>query len=280
MTNRSRFTKEKNEIAERDKEVEAKRNIVNIDNVINYCYCPMYYELKKNDEFPLLRDKFNIAMHKCFYHYIMALYRNDGLATMETLKKKFAHEWIKNNKQSKIILKPIDVKKPKKEDSLRKKGIDDIIGFIELMGRNSQTPIAINKPYEVKIAQNIYLRGKWEYIREIEKDGKPIIQIISLISDKNKFTTNHMAHHDLKLTADALAFKEIFGTDNFETVYMDISNQRETVSNREDYDFRILVNTVKSVALSIKYGLKCMSVSDQCYYCERRQDCQRAMRKL
>ena len=228
---------------------------LNIKDVLDYSWCPKYYELKNNNPNEQnLKEAYDLALHKCFYTYLLALQNNTLKDSLKTLKYKWGKEWIKQKTNSEIICTPSAVKRDT-YDAKRRAGIDAIITFDQLMN-TSQFPIVINKKYSIPITENIVLIGTWEYIREIESNGKKIIQLMKFRTENNRFQVLGQMNHDLELTAAALAFKNMFNADDFQLVYVDIYKKRMFPSYRNKKDFDLLKETVISVAKCIKNNIK------------------------
>lgn len=246
---------------------------LNIKDVLDYCWCPKYYELKNNNPNERnLKEAYDIALHKCFYQYLLAL-QNDTLEGLKTLKYRWGKEWIKQKTNSEIICTPSALKRDT-YDAKRKAGIEAIITFDKLM-KTPQYPIVINKEYSIQITKDVILTGTWEYIREIEIDDRKIIQLMKFRTENNRFQVLSQMNHDLELTAAALAFSKMFNINQaeFQLVYVDIYKKRMMSSYRTAKDFELLKETVISVAKCIKGGIKCISPDKKCYHCEYRDDC-------
>ena len=252
---------------------EEKINKVNIKDIIDYCKCPKYYKLKNKDsnEFNL-KEAYDKCLHKCFYCYLSGLQQDDIRSGIDTLKTRWGKEWIKLKKNSEIICTPSSFKRDT-YDGKRKAGIDAIFTFYDIMEKDKQFPIAINKDYELQITPNIILTGTWEYIREIERNGNKIIQLIKFQTESNRFRTNHQINHDLELTAAALVFKTMFNIDEFEIAYVDIYLKKLILTTRSSGDFKTLKNTIISTIKSIENNLECISPDVTCYHCEYRNNC-------
>lgn len=246
---------------------------IDIKDVIDFCKCPRYYNLKKNDPNNYnLKEAYDIALHKCFYSYLIGIQQEDARTGIDTLKTRWGKEWIKQKKNSQIMLTPSAFKRDT-YDAKRKAGVDAIITFNKLMEKDKQFPITVNRRYELPITDNITLTGTWEYIREIDRDGQDIIQILKFKTESNKFRTIHQMNHDLELTAAALAFKELFNPKEFELVYVDIYSKKQISSFRDEADFNLLKQTAISVVTCIQNNIECISPSKVCYHCEYRDVC-------
>ena len=116
---------------------------------MDFCWCPRYYDLKKNDPNKNIKELYDESLHKCFYEYLLALQNNSQSNGLETLKYRWGKEWIKQKKNSQILCTP-SASKRDTYDAKRKAGINAIITFDKLMD-TSQYPIIINKQYSLSI---------------------------------------------------------------------------------------------------------------------------------
>jgi len=212
-----------------------------------------------------------MALHRCFYSYLTAL-QNDTLTdSLKTLKYKWGKEWVKQKTNAEIICTPSALKRDT-YDAKRRAGIDAIITFDKLMN-TPQFPILVNKKYSIKIANNITLTGVWEYVREIEVNGKKVIQLMKFRTENNRFQVLGQMNHDLELTAAALAFSQMFSANDVQLVYVDIYKKKMISSYRTQKDFDLLKKTVISVARCIRGNIRCVSPDKKCYHCEYRDVC-------
>lgn len=245
---------------------------------MDYCWCPKYYDLKNtNPNEYNLKEAYDVALHKCFYQYLYAL-QNNTLEGIKTLKYRWGKEWIKQKTNTQVICTPSAVKRDT-YDAKRKAGIEAIITFDKLMD-TPQFPIIVNKSYSVQIAPNIMLTGVWEYVREVEVNGQKVIQILKFRTENNRFQVLSHMHHDIELTAAALAFYETFNTQNVQLVYVDIYKKKMIQSYRTQSDFKLLKDTVTSVVKCIQQGIRCVSPDKKCYHCEYRDTCSTSLSNL
>lgn len=245
---------------------------LDIKDVIDFCWCPKYYELKHdNPSENNLKEAYDVALHKCFYAYLTAL-QNDTLTdSIKTLKYKWGKEWVKQKSNSEIICTPSALKRDT-YDAKRRAGIDAIITFNKLMS-TPQYPILVNKRYSIQIAKDIVLTGTWEYVREIDIQDKKVIQLMKFRTENNRFQVLSQMNHDLELTAAALAFNQMFNVKAVQLVYVDIYKKKMMMSHRTQQDFNLLKETVISVAKCIKNNIRCISPDKKCYHCEYRDIC-------
>lgn len=245
---------------------------ISIKEVMDFCWCPEYYALKHNNPNESnLKEIYDTTLHKCFYAYLRALQNNTLNSGVEFIKHRWGQEWIKQKKNSEVICTPSAAKRDT-YDSKRRAGIDAIITFDKLMDV-PQCPVLINKEYAIKITKDIALTGIWEYIREIKIDEENRFQILKFRTENNRFQVDSQMRHDLELTAAALAFKKMFNAEDFDLVYVDIYKKKMFSSTRDEKDFLLLAQTVKSVVHCIQNNIKCVSPDKKCFHCEYRDIC-------
>ena len=242
-----------------------------IKDVIDFCWCPRYYDLKKNDpNHNNLKELYDNVLHKCFYEYLLGLQNNSSINGLETLKYRWGKEWIKQKKNSQLLCTPSATKRDT-YDAKRKAGIDAIITFDKLMN-TPQYPILINKQYSLTI-DSITLTGVWEYVREVEINGKKVFQILKFKTENNRFNVACNMNHDIELSAAAMAFLKAFNVESVQLVYVDIYKKKLITSFRNIKDYDLFKQTVISVAHWIKYNIRCVSPDKRCYHCEYRDVC-------
>lgn len=242
-----------------------------INDIQDFCFCPRYYLLKKNDtnEYTI-NQAYDRAVHRCIYEYLYMFQNDAKQISIDVLKRAWGREWIKQKTNSEMICTPSAGKRDT-YDIKRKNGINAIFAFDEMM-QEPQFPIIINKPYSIKIG-NVVVNGVWEYIREITRDGQKAFQIIRFRTESNRFDLKEQMNHDIALTAAYLAFKATFNQDNTELIYMDLYRKTMVPAFRTKNDITLFKETVRSVALSIKNNLQCVSPDKKCFHCEYRDIC-------
>ena len=250
---------------------------INIKDVIDYCFCPHYYFLKKNDPKNYnMKELYDVSLHKCFYEYLLALQTDTLYSRIDTLKYRWGKEWIKPKKNSEIICTPTASHRDTYNQK-RKTGIEALITFDKLMDE-PQFPIIINKPYEIHVSNNLILCGTWEYVREVTNDdNSKSIQIIKFKTEHDRFITNIASNHDLGLTAASMAFLNTFNVDSVELIYADIYKKKliSTIRGQSDYD--LLKQTVIDTFKCIKNDIKIISPDKKCFHCEYRNECEKIL---
>jgi hypothetical protein len=248
--------------------------VIDINEVTDFSFCPSYYEFKNSNKNEInLRTLYDKALHKTIYSYLLALQENRLENTLEFLKYKWGKEWI-NYKNIKELLITISSYEHDTYEKKRKKGIDAIFKFNDIMLKERQFPIIIGHKYQVEILPNIVLTGTLEYVRELTLDnGQKVIQVVKFSPEPNRFYTNMAKLYSLDLISMSYAFNEIFNVDYFQSVFVDIESKKVTtnVYNKSNYD--LLKKTVKSTVMCLQNGIKCVSPDYRCYCCEYRTHC-------
>lgn len=247
---------------------------INIKDVLNFCYCPNYYDLKHRTANECgIKEAYDRSLHDCFYTYLHALENGTLEGAMDFLKYHWGRKWIGYKTKKEIVLTPSSIERDGYE-SKRKQGIEAIITFRKLMD-TPQFPIIINKPYEVPITKNIILTGIWEYVREIKgEDGERVFQIMKFKTEGNRFQVNGQTSHDLELTAASLAFQYNFKVPKKpELAYMDIYKKHIIRSYRTEKDYKMLKKSIISVACCLKNQIRCVSPDKKCFHCDYRKLC-------
>ena len=246
--------------------------MLDIKDVVDFAFCPYYYEVKNSNPAVNFRTLYDQSLHKTIYAYLLALQEDKLDSTLEFLKYRWGQEWIKRKNAKDILLKRSAIKRDT-YDNLRKRGIDAIFKFNDIMLQDKQCPIIIGHKYQIEILPNVILTGTYEYVREITVGENKIIQLVKFNSMSNRFRTNVSQKYDFELIAMAYAFKETFNVDYFQTVSIDIESQITMINTYTDKEYDLLKRTTKSVVLSIQNDIKCLSPDMRCYHCEYRHIC-------
>ena len=247
--------------------------MIDIADVRDFCFCPQYYDLKNKDQNEInVRALYDKSLHRTFYAYLLALQENRLDSTLEFLKYRWGKEWIKYKNTKDILVTRSSIWRNSYEQ-LRKKGIDAIFNFNDIMLKDKQCPIIIGHKYQIEIIPNVILTGTYEYVREYTVNNKKVIQLVKFITFTNRFNTNIARQFDIELMAAAYAFKETFNVDYFQVVTIEIETKKTTVNTYTDKEYNLLKQTVKNVVLSIQNNIKCISPDKQCYHCEYRNIC-------
>ena len=152
--------------------------VINIQDVIDFCFCPKFAKLKNNNT--TLLTEYNKALYNTYYSFLHTLIKtsdSDKLEdAFERLKVSWGKEWIKENDFKSIQILPIN---PNVDtySKRRRMGIDTITNFYKLITLYEQYPITINKQYKLKIDE-FYICGNIDYIREVKINNQKRIQAV------------------------------------------------------------------------------------------------------
>lgn len=247
--------------------------VIDITDVKDFAFCPSYYELKNRNPNEInSKVLYDQSLHKTIYAYLLALQEDRLDSTLEFLKYRWGKEWIKYQNTKDILVTRSSIWTDTYE-KLRRKGIDAIFKFNEIMLKDKQCPIIIGHKYQIEILPNIILTGTYEYIRELTVKEQKIIQVVKFITTPDNFDTNIAKKFNIELIAMAYAFKETFNVDYFQVVSINVDTKRMLITSYTDKEYNLLKQSIKSTVLSIQNNIKCISPNKQCYHCEYRNVC-------
>lgn len=253
---------------------EEDKIIINIQEVLDYAYCPMMYKYKYidnlGDRYKTELEKYDICMHKCIYNFFTQAQFNK--ISIANLKASFASNWIKTNSITNIIYSEPSSWRDT-ENEKRKQGIEAIIKFYNLIKDNVGIPLVINKDYKVQMTSKIYLTGTFEVIREVaNKKGDKNIEILSIISD-GKFYNDMCLEKDLKVSAASYAFRKTFETREDIIKFYSIDKSKMYNTNRNKEDYKMLLNTVVNVCKCIHNEIFYICPTKKCHKCAYKKLC-------
>lgn len=252
---------------------------IDIQDVIDYCYCPMYYFLRtKYPDIYSASHLYDVRIKECFYRYIKK-FQADGIFDITSFKSDWGETWIKPryNRQSNILCY-VNGTKNDTHELRRKDGIKAIIALHNLLSVEKQYPILVNTKYDIPITKNIYLTGTFEYIREfVQEDNKSIIQLCFLITSYKGISTptRNFLDHGLFITSSCYAFLKTFNIDNdsFQPVIFEMYKKRKRLALRSMYDYELLKRTIINTVKCIVNNIWCISPDDKCFLCKYRMIC-------
>ena len=83
--------------------------VIDIKDIVNYIYCPQYYEFYNTKEDPTMAQLYNECIHSTFYAYLLSL-QNDTLDdTVGFLKYNWGKQWIKHKTLPNVYIKRSNV---------------------------------------------------------------------------------------------------------------------------------------------------------------------------
>lgn len=249
---------------------------IDIQEVIDYCKCPMYYFFKYKSsecktEYVSTIEKYDKDIHRVIYYSFSRAQEGLGIR-VEDIKASWGKAWVKDKRKSGIMFTDTLSNKDTYNER-RKKGIDSLISFQKKFSKNPGYPIIINQPFEVSINKKINLTGRFELIREVEDElNNKYIEVCTFKTDEH---TNSKVNreHDLNLAASALASKEYIDADNIKYMIYHVDKKSMTIHD----DSRIMESAFKksvvNIFKAIHNDLFYIAPSDKCFTCVYKEIC-------
>jgi len=249
--------------------------IIDIKEVLDYCYCPMLYKFNnENADFKNkninLREKYNKDIHSCAYAFF-ALIQNEDVVSLSGIKRTWGTLWIGDKSATDIVYAaPLILKDS--ESGLRKKGIATVINIYNKFKDNPGLPIMINKKYIIDIGDGLRLTGSFEIVREVEVNGEKIIELIDFkTEDKTRNTT--YVNNDLEITSSSLAYETLFEEKLDRVIFYGLDKNKMVVTKRNEEDYNMLKHTVKMVSICIKNNIFYVAPGTKCFDCIYKKKC-------
>ena len=217
------------------------------------------------------RDYYDIQLRSCIYKYLIKLQGDNlGNNAIQYLKTEWGKAWIKEKSNANVILHTAFMKDT--YNNLRNFGIRAIIFFGDLISKDKHFPIIINKNYEYEIG-GVKVRGVFEYISEIERNGETVFQVYHFNTLETKMATKDVPRNNIILLSEAHAFMDMFGQRNFELVSVDLFNEKVYTSIMTKELDLMLKRTVCDAAKCMKMDINIKSPDSKCFHCEIRNRC-------
>lgn len=244
---------------------------IDISEIIDYCFCPMLYKFRYKDTHLKTKyintiEKYDVDMHKVVYSFFSLIQAKEPVS-IEMLKRTWGSLWLGNKTKHEIAFSEPSTWRDTHNEK-RKDGLKAILKFFDKFSLKPGWPIAVNKKYEVEIAKNLILTGTWEVIREV--DGH--IEIIDFKVD-DKLHNKISIEKDLSVTAASYAFRKSFGTKEDALSYYGLSKGKKHNTGRTTDDYKMLVHTVKCVAIAVKNNLFYACPDSKCFSCPYKHMC-------
>lgn len=244
---------------------------IDIQELIDYSKCPMYYFLKykakdvKTEHINLI-EKYDEDIHKVIYFAFSRVREGKGI-DIKDIKSSWGRAWIKDKRKANIMFSESLMTKDTYNEK-RRRGIESLIKFHKQFSLNPGYPIAINSDYKLQINKFLTITGKFEILRE--NDDKDI-ELISFKTDEH--TNNRVVkEYDLKLTASSLALSDyIDGKHLKHSMYhvdKGVMYKTNADINKEFFKYNI-INIFKCIHNKIYY----MRADNSCYNCQYKDIC-------
>lgn len=253
---------------------------LSIEQIVDYCHCPLYYYLhwiepNPSEDTITVLEKYDRELHRTIYSFY-SLIQNREPATLSALKRSWGARWIGKKQASEIVINNSPSWR-NNYDQRRRRGTEAIVRFYDTFKENPGYPIAINVPYELKLSKGLVVTGTWELIREVElNNGKREIQLIYFKVD-DKVHHQVQMEYDLNIMAGQMAFEQSFNLKIGRSLTYGFEKGKihEMKASRGQRSF--FEHTVYCVAKSIKNRLFYASPSSTCDTCFYRTRCKQRL---
>lgn len=241
--------------------------IIDIQDIQDYIFCPVYLKLKKKDISTnniYIQSMYDEVIKNFTYAYNDKL-SNDKVSYSD-VKNFFGRLWMLNNNKDSYIY--MQSSKNDTYNKLRIKGINKTIAFHEYNINNPYKPIATNYKYSIDITSNIKLTGSIDLIRE--KEG--LVQVVNYIPSHN-YSSLNILNNDVKTIASSLAFRKMFNIEEDCTIIYSFDRDKEIPLNINETSFNKLKFNVLNIVNSIKNNICYFTSYDRCTKCKYSSIC-------
>lgn len=242
---------------------------VNINEIIDYSKCSMFYYLKYKkkaytDKINLL-EKYNECIHKVIYFSFCKL-QEGNIIRVEDIKNTWGRLWIKDKRKSSIIFSDSYLHKDIYNNK-RIKGLESLLTFREYLIKKPNFPICINQEYKFKLNDDLVIKGKFDVIRETKDEDNNIKLQTCVFKDDSEYT-KMMLKNDLKFNCDAIAIENSINEDyKIEHLIYYYEKNKEIEVKNTLADKRVFAHNVNTIYNLIKNNVYYMSVNKNCQSC-------------
>ena len=242
---------------------------IDIQQIIDYAKCPMYYKYKyidvdKKTNYVNIFEKYDKSIHRVIYNSLIRKQENH-IIRLDDIKRIWGVEWIKDKRKSKIVFAERKTYKDLYNER-RKKGLLGLLHFREVFNKTEAFPFLINKEYKITINNSFILTGNIELVQK-NIDGT----IECMLFKTNEYTNNKVnKNYDLKLIGNAVALSNMLETQHNEKIkyiifHIDKKTQYEIPIN--DINYKIFINNVSNIKKAIDNNIFYFVPEEKCYNC-------------
>ena len=248
---------------------------VNLQEIIDYAKCPMYYYFKykvpelKTDKINTI-EKYDKDIHSVVYYAFSRIQEGKDIE-IKDIKASWGRAWIKDKRKSNIIFGENLMTKDTYNER-RRKGLDSLLNFQSEFNINPGFPIAINQEYKLQVSKNLIIKNNFEVIRTIDDVYGKRTEIMTFKTDEH--TNNKIVKEfDLRLLANGIAAKELLNLNDINhTMYHIDKSSKVTYTNQElntDFFYYSVTNIFKAMYNNLYY----MNSDNTCYTCIYKDIC-------
>lgn len=242
--------------------------VLSIDEIVDYSVCPMlhyfkYVDTKSDCKIDML-DKYKQDLLKVIRYSFYMIQQGETLQ-IHSLTNMWGKLWIKDKRKSHIVFSESTASRDLYNDK-RVKGIEGIVKFRDFLLKNPGYPIVVDKEYKVKIDDDLYIKGKFQAIREVEnKNGDKEIQVCMFSPFGNNSRVNNT--YNLRFHCDALALEQ-YVQDNLSLSYlMYYIEKGKSVTKKYMDNKPMFIHNVRTISKLIKDRIYYMTSSENCDKC-------------
>jgi hypothetical protein len=244
---------------------------VNLQEIIDYAKCPMYYYFKykatdlKTEKINII-EKYDKDIHSVIYYAFSRVQEGSDIE-IKDIKASWGRAWIKDKRKSNIIFGENLMTKDTYNER-RRKGLDSLLNFQSEFNLNPGLPIAINQEYKLQVSKNLTIKNNFEVIRTIE--GRT--EIMTFKTDEH--TNNRVVkEYDLKLLANGIAANKLLNLNSTTHVMYHIDKSSKSIYNSQDLNTDFFNYSVTNIFKAMYNKLYYMNSDNTCYTCIYKEIC-------
>lgn len=248
---------------------------VNLQEIIDYSKCPMYYFFKykrqdiKTDKINII-EKYDKDIHSAIY-FAFSRVQEGSQIEVKDIKSSWGRAWIKDKRKSSIVFGETFNNKDTYNDR-RRKGLDSLLNFQAEFNLNPGLPIAINKEYKLQVSKNLTIVNNFEIIRTVNDVYGNRTEIMTFKTDEH--TNNRVVKEfDLKLIANGLAANEYLKETNITHTMYHVDKNFTTRYKQEDLNTDFFKYSVTNIFKAMYNKIYYMNSGSTCYTCIYKDIC-------
>jgi|AntRauTorckE6833_2_1112554.scaffolds.fasta_scaffold08225_5 CRISPR/Cas system-associated exonuclease Cas4 (RecB family) len=177
--------------------------------------------------------------------------RTGSIPTKREIRKKWGSIWHKGKDVYDILFDT----SYKYERRRNIKGVEKIDKFYDRFTKTPGTILINNYPFDVPIGNGHILKGRFDIIREVEKNNSTRIELLNLRTDKY-VPYSRLRERDLLLTIHDYAYRKTFEQIPDQLAYYAFKNDtRAVIDPMRPKHFKKLETMVNNIASIIDQGL-------------------------
>lgn len=243
--------------------------IIDIEDIINYSSCPMYYKfnIKIKDDVKDTNILFDEIIHSSLYSFLKLCKSNNKLLTLGKLNQIFINKCGGTD----VKFEDIISNEPVWGDELDEKRKLDLLSlnnFYKILKRQNLKILAVDNPYKIKITNDITIKGTIDLVLQYTNKHRTYIRLIDFKTN-SKTNYKEYAHRDFSLTCSAFAFEKMYDQKIDDCILYGVNKSKifYTTRDKENYksSFKDIINISKLIKNNIYY--KCPSeICNNCKY--------------